>query len=72
MRVTPGVPEPSGCVVDTYRCNGAVPEACSATHRWWPTIPRDPSGAQRVCPAGCAIAASGVAYCAAPMDGGAL
>ena len=72
MQVTPGVPDRSDCAEGAYRCNANVPEACSATHRWWPTIPRDPSGAQRVCPAGCAVAASGVAYCAASIDGGAL
>ena len=33
MRVTPGVPDPSGCVADTQRCNGPVPEVCSATDR---------------------------------------
>lgn len=70
MSATPGVPPVSGCTTGNHRCNGAVPEVCSETGRWWPALPRDAQGAQRVCPAGCAVAADGAAYCAA-ADGGA-
>lgn len=70
MSATPGVPPVSGCTTGNHRCNNTVPEVCSETGRWWPALPRDPQGAQRVCPAGCAVAADGVAYCAA-ADGGA-
>ena len=70
MAVTPGVPPASGCTTGNHRCNGAVPEVCSETGRWWPALPRDAQGAQRACPAGCAMTADGAAYCAA-ADGGA-
>lgn len=70
MRVTPGVPDPSGCTDGAQRCNGSVPEVCSASHRWWPALPRRADGTQRVCAAGCAVTDAGVAVCAA-LDGGA-
>ena len=70
MRVTPGVPDPSGCVDGTQRCNGSVPEVCSASHRWWPALPPRADGTQRVCAASCAVTDAGVAVCAA-LDGGA-
>ena len=70
MRVTPGVPDPSGCAEGAQRCSGSVPEVCSASHRWWPALPRRADGTQRVCAAGCAVTDAGVAVCAA-LDGGA-
>lgn len=70
MRVTPGVPDPSGCAEGAQRCSGSVPEVCSATHRWWPALPRRADGTQRVCAAGCAVTDAGVAVCIA-VDGGA-
>lgn len=70
MAATPGVPPASGCTTGNHRCNGAVPEVCSETGRWWPALPRDAQGAQRACPAGCAMTADGAAYCA-PAGGGA-
>ena len=37
LLVTPGVPPVSGCTYQAERCNGAMPEVCSASHRWWPS-----------------------------------
>lgn len=75
MRITTGVPDPTDCVPDTQRCLGNVPVVCSATQRYWPTLPRDPSGRQRECLGGCAVTDAGVAYCLPerlpPRDGGA-
>lgn len=77
MRVTPGVPDPSGCAEGTQRCAGAVPEVCSASHRWWPALPRRADGTQRACSGGCGVTDAGVAVCvavdasvAADSDGG--
>ncbi len=70
LAATPGVPPVSGCTTGNYRCNAGVPEACSASGRWWPALPRDAQGVQRQCSAGCALGDGGVAHCAAP-DGGA-
>ena len=70
LAATPGVPPVSGCTTGNYRCNGAAPEACSASGRWWPALPRDATGGQTRCPAGCAVNGDGVAHCA-PADGGA-
>lgn len=49
MRLAPGVPEVSGCAATTQRCNGAVPEVCSSSGRWWPSLPVRPDGTQRAC-----------------------
>jgi hypothetical protein len=68
MRVTPGVPPPSGCSpVGASRCEGAVPVVCSGTGRWWPATPTG-----EACAHGCAVldGPDGGAYCAA-ADGGA-
>lgn len=70
LAATPGVPPVSGCTAGNYRCNAGVPEACSASGRWWPALPRDATGGQTRCPAGCAVNGDGVAHCAA-ADGGA-
>jgi hypothetical protein len=70
LTVTPGVPPASGCVAGAYRCADGAPETCSASGRWWRTLPVDVTGAPRRCPAGCALSANGVAHCA-PADGGA-
>lgn len=66
-----GSPSAEGCDAGTYRCNGAVPEACSRSGRWWPALPRDATGRQTVCLDGCAVGDGGVAQCAPAADGGA-
>ena len=75
LRATPGVPDHTDCRAGAQRCaaadGGALPEVCSGSGRWWPALPRSADGTQRVCPAGCALADGGVAYCAADVDGGA-
>ncbi len=62
MRAAPGVPEPSGCAATTQRCNGQVPEVCSASGRWWPSLPVRPDGTQRACVS--CVVEDGVAGCA--------
>jgi len=62
MRLAPGVPEPSGCAAGTQRCNGAVPEVCSSSGRWWPSLPVRPDGSQRACVM--CVVEDGVAGCA--------
>lgn len=62
MRLAPGVPEPSGCAATTQRCNGAVPEVCSSSGRWWPSLPVRPDGTQRACVS--CVVEDGVAGCA--------
>lgn len=63
MDVSSGVPSRSGCVPLTGRCNGKVPEHCSASGRWWAAIPPFPDGGQRACAEGCAVF---------PLDGGSV
>lgn len=58
MRVTPGVPSPSGCAANTTRCNGNVPESCSASGRWWAVTPSGEG-----CVGVCLVSDAG-AYCA--------
>lgn len=71
MRVTPGVPDPSGCTPEAQRCNANVPEVCSASGRWWPALPRRPDGSQRACSERCLVDVdAGVAFCALGADGG--
>lgn len=70
LAVTPGVPRVAGCDAGAQRCEGAVPVVCSRSGRWWPSLPPDPQGVQRQCPAGCEID-GGTAFCAAAADGGA-
>ena len=65
-----GAPPPSGCAAGAYRCNGSVPEACSRSGRWWPSLPRDATGRQLACLDGCVVGDGGVAHCV-PADGGA-
>ena len=62
MRAAPGVPDPVGCVAGTQRCDGQVPQVCSASGRWWPSLPVRPDGSQRVC--GACVVEDGVAGCA--------
>lgn len=62
MRLAPGVPEVSGCAPSTQRCNGAVPEVCSSSGRWWPSLPVRPDGSQRECVS--CVVEDGVAGCA--------
>lgn len=69
LAVTPGVPRVAGCDAGAQRCEGAVPVVCSRSGRWWPSLPPDPQGVQRQCPAGCELD-GGVAFCAAAADGG--
>lgn len=61
MRAAPGVPDPVGCVAGTQRCDGQVPQVCSASGRWWPSLPVRPDGSQRVC--GACVVEDGVAGC---------
>ena len=63
MRAAPGVPEVSGCIEGSQRCNGQLPEVCSASGRWWPSLPPRPDGTQRVCVS--CVVEDGVAGCAA-------
>lgn len=65
MRAAPGVPdpEPTPCVEGAWRCRGEVPEYCSDSHRFWPSLARNADGSQRVCRAGCAINDAGVGVC---------
>lgn len=70
MSITPGVPANSGCTAGAGRCNARVPEVCSASGRWWPALPRDAYGAQRVCLVGCAMDDAGVPYCVPDHDVG--
>ena len=71
MRITPGVPDPSGCRPDSQRCAGAVPEVCSQSSmgntRWWPSLSLRADGTQRVCSNGCVVDDAGVAGCAPPI-----
>lgn len=69
LAVTPGVPRVAGCDAGAQRCEGAVPVVCSRSGRWWPSLPPDPQGVQRQCPAGCELD-GGTAFCTA-ADGGA-
>lgn len=62
MRAAPGVPEASGCAAGTQRCSGQVPEVCSSSGRWWPSLPVRPDGSQRECVA--CIVEDGIAGCA--------
>ena len=61
MRAAPGVPDPVGCVAGTQRCDGQVPQVCSASGRWWPSLPVRPDGSQREC--GACVVEDGVAGC---------
>lgn len=61
MRAAPGVPDPVGCVAGTQRCDGQVPQVCSASGRWWPSLPVRPDGSQRVC--GACVVEDGIAGC---------
>lgn len=79
LTAAPNVPAPSGCTLGDQRCNGAVPEVCSGSGRWYPSLPTHASGAPRNCAGGCVrVELDGggpVAYCApvaAVTDGGAL
>lgn len=77
MRVTPGVPDPSGCVEGTAACiatdAGMVPVQCDNTRRMWPTLPRRADGTRRTCVAECVVRdepdAGQTARCVGP-DGG--
>ena len=78
MVLTPGVPPRSDCAEGTQRCAGAVPEVCSASHRWWSALPPRADGTPRACAGGCSVTDAGVAVCvaadastAAESDGGA-
>ena len=62
MRAAPGVPSPSGCTPGTQRCNSQVPEVCSSSGRWWPSLPVRPDGSQRECVS--CVVEDGVAGCA--------
>ena len=62
MRVAPGVPEAVGCAAGTQRCNGQLPEVCSSSGRWWPSLPVRPDGSQRECVS--CVVEDGVAGCA--------
>lgn len=62
LRVTPGAPQPVGCVEGSQRCAPA-PQICSASGRWWPVLPPTPDGRPRVCTGECRVE-DGVAYCA--------
>lgn len=68
MRVTPGVPAAVNCTPDTQRCNGTMPEHCSSSGRWWPSLSRRADGSQRQCARGCSMDASGVASCIGPIE----
>ena len=72
MGATTGVPDPTPCVVDTHRCNGAIPEVCSRSNgertRWWPSLALRADGTQRTCAGGCALDDAGVAGCLAVAD----
>ena len=61
MRVAPGVPEAVGCAAGTQRCNGQLPEVCSSSGRWWPSLPVRPDGSQRECVS--CVVEDGVAGC---------
>lgn len=63
MRAAPGVPDPEDCAPGAWRCRGEVPEYCSDSHRFWPSLARNADGSQRVCRAGCAINDAGVGVC---------
>lgn len=62
MRAAPGVPSPSGCTPGTQRCDGQLPEVCSSSGRWWPSLPVRPDGTQRECVS--CVVEDGVAGCA--------
>ena len=62
MRAAPGVPEAVGCAAGTQRCNGQLPEVCSSSGRWWPSLPVRPDGSQRECVS--CVVEDGVAGCA--------
>lgn len=62
MRASPGVPEATGCAAGTQRCDGQVPEVCSSSGRWWPSLPVRPDGTQRECVA--CVVEDGIAGCA--------
>lgn len=62
MRAAPGVPEAVGCVAGTQRCDGQLPEVCSSSGRWWPSLPVRPDGSQRECVS--CVVEDGIAGCA--------
>lgn len=51
-----------GCVALSHRCHDGAPEVCSAAGRWWPSMPRSPSGEPRRCADVCEVV-DGVAGC---------
>lgn len=69
MRAASGVPDPSNCTPETWRCHGTTPEVCSSSGRWWPSLPRREDGSPRTCLDGCSIDGNGVAGCG-DADGG--
>jgi hypothetical protein len=52
----PVLPPIANCAPQSYRCNGNVPEVCSATRRWYPI-------GDQACPHACTVGDAGVAYC---------
>lgn len=50
------------CVALSHRCHDGAPEVCSAAGRWWPSMPRSPSGEPRRCADVCEVV-DGVAGC---------
>lgn len=52
------------CRAGSQRCVGRAPEVCSATGRWWASLPVAPDGTPRVCADVCEVSEAGVAHCA--------
>lgn len=53
LLLVPGVPPAVGCApAGATRCQGATPEVCSASGRWWAALPGP-------CPGGCALEDAG-------------
>lgn len=55
MRATPTVPPRVECAEGQWQCSGALPQRCSESGRWWPMLPRNPDGVQRLCAARCVV-----------------
>lgn len=52
------------CRAGSHRCYANAPEVCSATGRWWPSMPAAPGRTARVCADVCEVRDDGIAHCA--------
>lgn len=66
-------PPVESCTPGAHSCRENAPVFChefEGETRWWPSLPRHPSGAPRRCATTCALNDAGEAYCT-PVEGNA-